>query len=66
MKGLVDIHPRLMCHGVVTVAEASTEVGVWAQHVFLQPLFCVEVSIDSIPSPLGSLQYASYTTHYQY
>jgi NADH:ubiquinone oxidoreductase subunit K len=53
-----------MYQGVATIAEASTALGVWAQYEFLQPLFCVEVSINSIK--LGLWQYASYTTHHQY
>ena len=41
----VDIHPRLVYQGVATVVEASAAVGTWAQYVFLQPIFCVDLSI---------------------
>lgn len=55
MKGPVDIHPRLMYQGVATIAEASATVGVCAQYDFLQPLFCIDLPINSIQSPAGLL-----------
>jgi hypothetical protein len=46
-----------MYQGVTTFAEAFAEafaaVGVWAQYDFLQPLFCIDLPINSIPSPAG-------------